>query len=384
MLPVPPTSPPSLNLTQSADDIPPARNNHITNHRRDDAAAVIKHRQPLFPVPDEQEVTNTPPAHARFAITPRPESPSYMLHTHSSATKTGNALDSPGRRCARRRSRRMASVAGQTALLRLRTSGAATLTPSEATTDVAAGKENAGRTPGQKRRPAATPLRARAAAPLRLLDDYPPASPTPPARRCSRANGLSSTPQTNTKDLPDPFAAGNPSSPSRKRKAATEHASPDSPSKRAKRHDSPRRRNVYAAAPGRDGSFRLTRPPRVGTPERRVPHLASPGRRRAARTASSTSAVGALPAFPAGYFFGALEGAVEGLVPFMGVGGRRAPASTEASGTVVRRLVSDQSEGSAEDEGEGDINDEDGSVAVKELVERSSSSREQLGRRGFF
>lgn len=71
-------------------------------------------------------------------------------------------------------------------------------------------------------------------------------------------------------------------------------------------------------------------------------------------------------------------------MPFMGVGGRRAPASTEASGTVVRRLVSDQSEGSAEDEGGGDINDEDGGVAVKELVEPSPSPREQLGRRGFF
>ncbi|GME28240.1 hypothetical protein NpPPO83_00005320 [Neofusicoccum parvum] len=210
----------------------------------------------------------------------------------------------------------MPSVAGQTALMRLRTALAATPTPRAAAkaASLAAGKENA---------VPASPLRVRPARPaLRSLERCDTSSPAPRVR---------------------------------KRKVGGEDGEEegweeDSPSKRA-------RRSAPAVALG--GRMLDAEGEGDGGDRVAVARWAEEMQRR--RTTSS-SVVGEMPDFPGEYFFGGLGEALVDLAPFMGVGGKKRKSSTEAEGTIVKMARKEEGE-------ESEVTVAGGSELVQKWVE---------------
>ncbi|EKG16387.1 hypothetical protein MPH_06356 [Macrophomina phaseolina MS6] len=289
--------------------------------------------------------------------------------------RNGKRSESSGRCASRIRSRRrrMASVPGQTELMRLRTAGAAATSPKKATSNVVEPGNDAQGTQS-KDRLLLTPLRVRAAVsayPLRVRQKSGSGSPT--WRESEKGHGSKDIPsrlQDKGRIVMDILEAAQGSSLSRKRRATEdEEVEPESPSKRSRHREvslSPsnpfsdlrlpttstpaRRMNLFAASTSSDGVFQLTRLPRVGTPgtpERRLQN------RLCAPTPTCISAVGNLPEFPVGYYFGGLEGAIEGLAPFLGVGGRgRQAARASTKESVVKRSVPGVFENAGEDGGE--------------------------------
>ncbi|KAF4543984.1 uncharacterized protein LTHEOB_6650 [Lasiodiplodia theobromae] len=114
------------------------------------------------------------------------------------------------------------------------------------------------------------------------------------------------------------------------------------------------RRNLYAAnIDAGGGSFALTQLPRVGPPPQSAEHeqllLRHVSTASAASSDSYSSSVGSLPGFPSGYFFGALNEAVEALAPFMAAGRGTSSENTgpqgagsEGDGTIIKNMVVDE------------------------------------------
>ncbi|GME44674.1 hypothetical protein NpNSSI1_00006748 [Neofusicoccum parvum] len=212
----------------------------------------------------------------------------------------------------------MPSVAGQTALMRLRTALAATPTPRAAAKApyllLAAGKENA---------VPASPLRVR--------------PPRPALRSLERCDSSSPAPRV------------------RKRKVGGEDGEEegweeDSPSKRV-------RRSAPAVALG--GRMLGAEGEGDGGDRFDVARWAEEVPRR--RTASS-SVVGEMPDFPGGYFFGGLGEALVDLAPFMGVGGKKRKRSTEVEGTIAKMVRKEEGE-------ESEVTVAEGSELVQKWVE---------------
>lgn len=126
-------------------------------------------------------------------------------------------------------------------------------------------------------------------------------------------------------------------------------------------------RNLYAAnIDAGDGSFALTQLPRVGPPpshsaehEQQLRHVSTAS---AASSCSYSSSVGPLPGFPSGYFFGALNEAVEALAPFMAAGRGTSEntgpqgAGSEGDGTIIKNVV--VKEANEEDDDDDDRGEE--------------------------
>lgn len=120
------------------------------------------------------------------------------------------------------------------------------------------------------------------------------------------------------------------------------------------------RRNLYAAnIDTGGGSFALTQLPRVGPPPHSAEHeqLRHVSTASTASAASSCSSVGPLPGFPSGYFFGALNEAVEALAPFMAAGRGTTSENTgpqgagsEADGTIIKNMVVEDANEDDDDE----------------------------------